>query len=87
METYEIDGERFTTLKEFYDEIDRVMQLAPWGRNPNAFNDILHGGFGTPDEGFVIRWKNHAISKERLGYTEANNCSYSWNVVMPRIAH
>ncbi len=57
-------------MEEFYDEIDRVMSLAPWGRNLNAFNDILRGGFGTPAEGFVIRWNNHGISKERLGYTE-----------------
>jgi RNAse (barnase) inhibitor barstar len=70
MTTYEIDGERFSTLEEFYDEIDRAMNLAPWGHNLNAFNDILRGGFGTPGEGFAIRWKNHKISKERLGYPE-----------------
>jgi RNAse (barnase) inhibitor barstar len=68
MNTYEIDGERFSTLEEFYDEIDRVMNLAPWGRNLNAFNDVLRGGFGTPEEGFTIRWKNHAVSKDRFGY-------------------
>lgn len=41
-----------------------------WGRNLDAFNDILRGGFGTPSEGFTIRWKNHRISKQRLGYPE-----------------
>jgi RNAse (barnase) inhibitor barstar len=41
MKIYEIDGERFSTLEEFYDEIDRVMRLAPWGHNLDAFNDIL----------------------------------------------
>jgi len=70
METYEIDGERFATLEEFYDEIDRVMQLAPWGHNLDAFDDVLQGGFGTPDEGFTIRWRNHKISRKRLGYPE-----------------
>ena len=70
MTTYEIDGERFSTLEEFYDEIDRVMHLEPWGHNLDAFNDILRGGFGTPEEGFTIRWKNHRTSKERLGYPE-----------------
>jgi RNAse (barnase) inhibitor barstar len=68
MKTYEIDGERFSTLNEFYDEIESVMQLAQWGRNLDAFNDILRGGFGTPEEGFSIRWKNHTVSKERFGY-------------------
>ena len=44
MKTYEIDGEHFSTLEAFYE-----------GRNLDAFNDILRGGFGTPDEGFVLR--------------------------------
>jgi RNAse (barnase) inhibitor barstar len=69
--TYEIDGARFWTLEEFYDQISRV--LIPdvyWGRNLNAFNDILRGGFGTPDEGFSLVWKNSALSRQRLGYPE-----------------
>ncbi len=33
-------------------------------------HDILRGGFGTPSEGFTIRWTNHEISKQRLGYPE-----------------
>jgi RNAse (barnase) inhibitor barstar len=68
---YEIDGATFTTLEEFYDEVSRVLILtAEWGQNLDAFNDILRGGFGTPDEGFVLRWKNSAISRARLGYPE-----------------
>jgi RNAse (barnase) inhibitor barstar len=68
--TYEIDGERFSTLEEFYGEVDRVMHPSSWGHNLDAFNDILRGGFGTPENGFTIRWKNHSVSKERLGYPE-----------------
>jgi RNAse (barnase) inhibitor barstar len=67
---YEIDGTRFSTLDGFYEEAESAMSLSPWGHNLNAFNDILRGGFGTPDEGFTIRWKNHAVSKDRLGYSE-----------------
>jgi RNAse (barnase) inhibitor barstar len=71
METYEIDGENFSTLEEFFDEISRVViPSAAWGRNLDAFNDILRGGFGTPDEGFVLRWKNHDVSRQRLAYRE-----------------
>jgi len=33
-------------------------------------NDVLRGGFGTPEGGFIIRWKNHQLSKDRLGYPE-----------------
>ncbi|MBW1869467.1 MAG: barstar family protein [Deltaproteobacteria bacterium] len=68
---YEIDGVRFSTLEEFYDEISNVLiPGTEWGRNLDAFNDILRGGFGTPDEGFTLKWLNSEISKERLGYTE-----------------
>src|SRR5690348_8636074 len=66
-----IDGERFSTLEEFYDEISRVLiPGAAWGRNLDAFNDILRGGFGTPDGGFVLRWKNSNLSELRLSYAE-----------------
>ena len=69
--TYIIDGKRFITLEEFYDEISRVViPGAAWGRNLDAFNDILRGGFGTPDGGFVLRWANSDVSRERLGYAE-----------------
>lgn len=47
-----------------------MLRLSPWGRNLDAFNDVLRGGFGTPDDGFTIRWKNHKVSKEQLGYAE-----------------
>lgn len=70
MTIYEIDGERFSTMDEFFEEVDRVMRLSPWGHGLDSFNDILRGGFGTPEEGFLILWKNHRLSKERLGYPE-----------------
>src|SRR5690348_4215366 len=70
MTVYLIDGERFSTLEEFYSEIDRVMQFSPWGHNLDAFNDILRGGFRTPEGGFVIRWVNHNTSRHKLGYEE-----------------
>jgi len=66
-----IDGEKFSTLEGFYDEISRVLiPKIAWGRNLDAFNDILRGGFGTPPSGFVLVWKNSALSQERLGYPE-----------------
>src|SRR5262245_56734083 len=71
MREYVLDGARFSTLEDFYDEVSRV--LIPdvfWGRNLDSFNDILRGGFGTPEGGFRIRWKNHRESRRRLGYAE-----------------
>jgi RNAse (barnase) inhibitor barstar len=65
---YILDGRRFATLEEFYEEISRVLiPGAAWGRNLDAFNDILRGGFGTPDDGFRLRWKNASLSREKLG--------------------
>jgi len=51
---YSIDGRTFSTLEEFYGEVSRVLIPGEsWGRNLDAFNDILRGGFGTPDEGSI----------------------------------
>ncbi len=69
---YEIDGTRFSTLEEFFAEFNRVvvpgfdLSLS----NLDAFDDVLSGGCGTPDDGFTLRWKNHNISKQRLEYAE-----------------
>ncbi len=68
---YVIDGANFSTLEGFAGEVSRV--LIPghrWRGNLDAFNDILHGGFGTPEEGFVLVWRNSELSRERLGYPE-----------------
>jgi len=67
----EIDGTRFDTLDGFGDEISaRLIPGARWGRNFDAFNDILRGGFGTPERGFRVRWLNFQRSREALGYPE-----------------
>ena len=67
----EIDGVRFNTLDSFWDEISaRLIPGARWGRNFDAFNDILRGGFGSPTGGFRFRWVNFQQSREALGYTE-----------------
>ena len=71
MRTYRIDGNRFSTLEQFYEEIGRVLiPDAEWGRNLDAFNDILRGGFGTPENGFILIWKNSNVSQASLGYPE-----------------
>jgi RNAse (barnase) inhibitor barstar len=65
---FEIDGNAFNSLEGFYDEVSRKVFDAPWGKNLDAFNDVLRGGFGTPDEGFVLRWRNSERSRSVLGY-------------------
>ena len=67
-----IDGEAFSTLEEFAEHFSKVVLEGHWWWNGNldAFNDILRGGFGTPGEGFILRWKNAEVSRRRLGYSE-----------------
>jgi len=68
---YFLDGGRITSLEAFYEEVSRsLIPGASWGRNLDAFSDILRGGFGTPVEGFTIRWANSETSRLRLGYAE-----------------
>lgn len=68
----EIDGSQFSTLEEFFTHFgERALCAAGgWGRNLDAFNDVLRGGFGTPEGGFVLRWKHHSLSRQRLGRAE-----------------
>jgi len=66
----EIDGALFSTLDEFFSHFGERTSSAPCGTSLDAFNDVLRGGFGTPEGGFILRWKNHALSQVRLGYPE-----------------
>lgn len=63
-----IDGQNFDSLAGFFDEVGTSLGTSPWGRNLDAFNDILRGGFGTPDGGFVLRWVSSDVSRAVLGY-------------------
>ena len=71
----EIDGNNFSSLTEFYDEIEnKLTKGLDWkiGRNLDAFNDVLRGGFGIHDyeESIRIKWINSDKSKWDLGQTE-----------------
>ncbi len=71
MREYVIDGRRFSTLEDFFKEVSNALvPSVSWARNLDAFDDLLRGGFGTPGEGFRIRWTHHAESRRRLGYGE-----------------
>lgn len=67
----EIDGLSFDSLAGFFDVFGAaVLGNTEYGRNLDAFNDVLRGGFGSPDGGFTLRWKNSEVSRDRLGYAE-----------------
>lgn len=70
-----INGDNFSDLESFYDEIDRVLTKdLDWqtGHNLDAFNDLLRGGFGVYEyrEPIKLIWKNISKSKTDLGVKE-----------------
>ncbi|MBF4465162.1 barstar family protein [Flavobacterium sp. LC2016-12] len=67
-----INGDNFSDLQSFYDEIDRVLTKdLDWqtGHNLDAFNDLLRGGFGVYEyrEPIKLIWKNISKNKKDLG--------------------
>jgi len=65
-----INGKEFEDLKGFYNAIgSQLTENNNWGKNWNALNDILYGGFIKTEycEPFKLIWKNSALSEERLG--------------------
>ena len=72
MHVYTIEGDAIESMDDFWREIGRAINGPGgyFGRNFDALNDCLRGGFGTPDEPFEIRWANSARSKEALSWEE-----------------
>jgi RNAse (barnase) inhibitor barstar len=63
-----IDGACFSDFDGFTREFSRLLCHHTWRGNLDAFNDLLRGGFGTPDNGWVLRWLNSELSRSALGY-------------------
>ncbi|MBK6265104.1 barstar family protein [Marivirga sp. S37H4] len=71
MRVIEINGSKFSNLTGFYREVEREMTFGlNWkiGKNLNAFNDVLFGGFGVHDvdEKCILKWHNSKKSKTEL---------------------
>jgi hypothetical protein len=64
----EIDGAAFDDFEGFQREFSRLLDDYVWQGNLDAFNDILRGGFGTPDGGWVLRWRCADRSRRVLGH-------------------
>lgn len=72
MKILTIDGNNFSDLNGFYNEIDKILTKdLDWktGHNLDAYNDLLRGGFGVHEYGepIVLRWLNYEKSKRELG--------------------
>ena len=66
-----IEANEFRDLAGFAKHFSEVVlrDQHRWNGNLNAFNDILRGGFGTPEPGFTIVWRNHEKSRRDLVQT------------------
>lgn len=63
-----IDGSNFSDFDGFAREFSTLLCHYTWQGNLDAFNDILRGGFGTPEGGWVLRWHNSELSRVALGH-------------------
>lgn len=66
------EGKSILGMDTFYNEAaDKLTLNLGWkpGRNLDAFNDLLRGGFGVfePNQEVRLTWKDHALSREALG--------------------
>lgn len=61
-----------TSVEDFWSVIGAVIKGKGgyFGDNLDAFADCLAGSFGTPMDGFSLRWVHHRASVESLGYAE-----------------
>ena len=69
---FTIDGRHFSDMDGFYDEVEQVFTSVldrGIGRNLNAFNDILRGGFGRHEfrNPIHIKWLSYEKSVRDLG--------------------
>ncbi|MFD7026009.1 barstar family protein [Promicromonospora sukumoe] len=65
-----VDGTRFDDLDGFAREFSRLLSGYTWRGNLDALNDVLRGGFGTPPDGWVLRWSDSETSRVALGHPE-----------------
>jgi hypothetical protein len=63
-----IDGSSFSDLDGFCRAFSSFLTDYTWTGNLDAFNDLLRGGFGTPEGGFVLRWLDSDHSRSALGW-------------------
>lgn len=71
-QTIIINGNNFSDLESFYDEIDRVLTKdLDWqtGHNLDSFNDLLYGGFGVYEYAASVKivWTKFSKSRRKLG--------------------
>lgn len=71
--TYVIDGSKARTWPEIVASINAFIPGSEWqGNSLDALDDILYGGYGTPEK-FVVVWKASEVSRQALGLDETRS--------------
>ncbi|WP_394620865.1 hypothetical protein JNUCC0626_17715 [Lentzea sp. JNUCC 0626] len=63
-----VDGALFSDFDGFARAFTTLLDDYTWTGNLDAFNDILRGGFGTPELGWIFHWANARKSRTDLGH-------------------
>lgn len=63
-----VDGATFDDFAGFQRVVTALLDNYSWTGSLDAFNDILRGGFGTPENGWIWQWVNADLSRGALGY-------------------
>ena len=73
--TFVIDGSQTHSWPDLVAAINAFIPKSTWrGNSLDALDDILYGGYGTPDR-FVVVWQASEVSRVTLGY-EATKSHY-----------
>lgn len=68
----QIDGRDFRTLDEFFAVIgEALIPGERWGKNLDAFNDILCWPLARDSEPYVLVWRRSSLSRRRLNHGAA----------------
>lgn len=79
--TYVIDGSKARTWPEIVASINAFIPDSEWqGNSLDALDDILYGGYGTPEK-FIVIWKASEVSRQALGLKE----TFSYFKNMPSV--
>ena len=71
--TYVIDGSKARTWPEVVASINAFIPNSEWrGNSLDALDDILYGGYGTPEK-FIVIWKASEVSRQALGLKETHS--------------
>jgi RNAse (barnase) inhibitor barstar len=67
MQEFVLDGRKIESDRAFLSEFSLTVPISvEIVSNVDRFNDVLRGGYGTPDGGFILRWTHSSHSRAKF---------------------